>query len=98
MGTAINLHDEAYIIHWVRLAAETLSDRKTHFICNDIGKRGLPYEKQQMLMLELISKEPRPFVAYLESGLTHLRRAEVIGDGTKKSPYKAQWRNDYYIF
>ena len=74
MGTAINLHDEAYIIHWVRLAAETLSDRKTHFICNDIGKRGLPYEKQQMLMLELISKEPRPFVAYLESGLTHLRR------------------------
>ncbi len=91
----INLHEEANIIHWLRLAAETLSDHKTHFICNDIGKRGLSYEKQQMLMLELISKKPRPFVEYLESG--RLRRAEIVGNGTKKSPYKAQWRNDFYI-
>jgi hypothetical protein len=49
-------------------------------------------------MLELISREPRPFVEYLESGKTHLRRTEVIGDGTKKSPYRAQWRNDYYKY
>jgi hypothetical protein len=47
-------------------------------------------------MLELISREPRPFVEYLESGMTLLRRAEVVGEGTKKSPYRAEWRNDYY--
>lgn len=93
----INLHEEAQIIHWVRLAAEALSDGATHFICNDLQlKKRLSQEEQTFLMLELISREPRPFVEYLESGRTLLRRAEVVGDGTKKSPYKAQWRNDYY--
>ena len=92
----INLHDEAQVIHWVRLAAEALVSR-THFICNDLKlQKRLSHERQTFLMLELISREPRPFVEYLESGLTHLRRAEVVGDGTKKSPYKAVWRNDYY--
>lgn len=92
----INMNDEALYIHWVRQAAEALTDN-THFICNDLKlKKGLSHEKQTFLMLELISREPRPFVEYLESGKTHLRRAEVVGEGTKKSPYKAQWRNDYY--
>ena len=93
----INLHEEAQAIHWVRLAAEALSKGDTHFICNDLKlPKRLSQEKQTFLMLELISREPRPFVEYLESGCTLLRRAEVVGDGTKKSPYKAQWRNDYY--
>ena len=99
----INLHEEAQIVHWVRLAAEALSkgDRDngggTHFICNDLKlPKRLSQEKQVFLMLQLIAREPRPFVEYLESGCTLLRRAEVVGDGTKKSPYNAQWRNDYY--
>ena len=94
----INLHDEAFIIHWVRQAAEALTNN-THFICNDLKlPKRLSVEKQTCLMLELIAREPRPFVEYLESGCTHLRRAEVTGDGTKKSPYKAQWRDDYYKY
>lgn len=92
----INLHEEAFIIHWMRLAAEALTE-PTHFICNDLTlPKRLSAEQQTYLMLELIAREPRPFVEYLESGKQHLRRAEVVGDGTKKSPYKAQWREDYY--
>lgn len=92
----INLHEEAFIIHWVRLAAEALAE-PPHFICNDLTlKHRLSRERQTALMLDLIAREPRPFVEYLESGKQHLRRAEVVGDGTKKSPYKAQWREDYY--
>ena len=95
----IRLHEEAYLIHWIRVAAEALTDGTTHFICNDSRlRRPLTTERQASLMLELISREPRPFVEYLESSKTHLRRAEVVGDGTKKSPYKAQWRNDYYKY
>jgi hypothetical protein len=92
----VNLNEEAFIIHWVRQAAEVLTSQ-THFICNDLklAKR-LSHERQTFLMLELISREPRPFVEYLESGMTLLRRAEVVGEGTKKSPYRAEWRNDYY--
>ena len=94
----INLHDEAFIIHWVRQAAEALINN-THYICNDLKlPKRLSIEKQTCLMLELIAREPRPFVEYLESGCTHLRRAEITGDGTKKSPYKAQWRDDYYKY
>ena len=80
----------------MRLAAEALTE-PTHFICNDqtLPKR-LTHERQTFLMLDLIAREPRPFVEYLESGKQHLRRAEVVGDGTKKSPYKARWREDYY--
>ena len=97
MKKPINLHEEAFAVHWVRLAAEALSNGHTHFICNDLRlPRRLSLEKQTFLMLELISREPRPFVEYLESGCTHLRRVEVVGDGTKKSPFKAQWRDDYY--
>lgn len=95
----IRLREEAYLTHWIRLAAEALTDGSTHFICNDSQlKRPLTTERQAALMLELISREPRPFVEYLESGCLHLRRTEIIGDGTKKSPYKAQWRNDYYKY
>ena len=103
MEKPVNLHEEAFVIHWIRQAAEALTsgDRDngggTHFICNDLKlTKRLSRERQTFLMLELIAREPRPFVEYLESGKTHLRRAEVVGDGTKKSPYKAQWRNDYY--
>jgi len=98
MEKPVNLHEEAFVIHWIRQAAEALtSGGGTHFICNDLklAKR-LSRERQTFLMLELIAQEPRPFVEYLESGKTHLRRAEVVGVGTKKSPYKAQWRNDYF--
>lgn len=96
MERPINLHEEAQIIHWVRMAAETLAS-PTHFICNDLKlPKRLSQEKQTYLMLQLIARDPRPFVEYLESGRTILRRAEVIGDGTKKSPFKAQWREDYY--
>ena len=92
----INLHEEAFIIHWVRYAAEALVKGAGTF-CNELKLKKRPsVEKQTMLMLELISRESRPFVEYLESGCTLLRRAEVVGDGTKKSPYKGQWRNDYY--
>ena len=94
----INLHDEAFIIHWVRQAAEALTSN-THYICNDLKlKKRLSHEKQTFLILELIAREPRPFVEYLESGRIRLRRAEVTGDGTKKNPYKAQWRDDYYKY
>lgn len=94
----ISLHDEAFIIHWVRQAAEALTGN-THYICNDLKlKKRLSHEKQTFLILELIAREPRPFVEYLESGCTRLRRAEVTGDGTKKNPYKAQWRDDYYKY
>ena len=93
----ISLHEESFAIHWVRQAAEALSNGQQHYICNDLKlPKRLSQERQTFLMLELIAREPRPFVEYLESGCTHLRRAEVVGEGTKKSPYKAQWRNDYY--
>ena len=99
----INLHQEALVIHWVRQAAEALTagDRDngggTHFICNDLQlPKRISQEKQTFLMLQLIAREPRPFVEYLESGRTILRRAEVVGDGTKKSPFMARWRDDYY--
>ena len=93
----INLHEEAQAVHWIRLAAEALTKDETQFVCNDLKlTKRLSQEKQTFLMLQLIASEPRPFVEYLESGCTLLRRAEVVGDGTKKSPYKAQWRNDYY--
>lgn len=92
----INLHEEAQIVYWVRMAAEALV-LPTHFICNDLKlPKRLSQEKQVFLMLQLIAREPRPFVEYLESGRNTLRRAEVVGDGTKKSPFRAQWRNDYY--
>jgi hypothetical protein len=96
MEKPVNLHEEAFVIFWLRQAAEALTNN-THFICNDLklAKR-LSRERQTFRMLELIAREPRPFVEYLESGKTRLRRAEVVGDGTKKSPYLAQWRNDYY--
>lgn len=98
MEYPINLHDESFIIHWIKQAAEALTDVFTQFICNDLKlTKRLSRERQTFLMLELIAREPRPFVEYLESGRNHLRRAEVVGDGTKKSPYRAQWRNDYYI-
>lgn len=96
MNEPIRLHEEAFVIHWIRQAAEVLTGN-THFICNDMKlTKRLSHEQQIFLMLELIAREPRPFVEYLESGLIHLRRAEVTGDGTKKIPYRAQWRNDYY--
>lgn len=93
----VSLHAEAFVIHWVRQAAEALTDGSANFICNGHKlPRRLSPERQTTLMLELIAREPRPFVEWLESGRTHLRRAEVTGHGTKNSPYKAQWRNDYY--
>ncbi len=91
----VNLHEEAFVIHWVRQAAEALTEGCTFCNAHRLARRLSP-ERQKMLMLELIAREPRPFVEYLESGRTLLRRAEVTGDGTKKSPYKAQWRDDYY--
>lgn len=98
MEYPINLYDESFIIHWIKQAAEALTNGVTQFICNDLKlTKRLSRERQTFLMLELIAREPRPFVEYLESGRNHLRRAEVVGDGTKKSPYLAQWRNDYYI-
>lgn len=35
-------------------------------------------------MLELVAREPHPFVEYLDSGKNHLRRAEVFGDGVEE--------------
>ena len=94
----INLHNEAYLIQWMRQAAEALTSN-THYICNELKlKKRLSHEKQTFLILELIAREPRPFVEYLERGRIRLRRAEVTGDGTKKNPYKAQWRDDYYKY
>lgn len=91
----INLNEESQIIHWVRMAAEELTKRQ-HFICNGLKlPKRMSQEKQVLIMLQLIAREPRPFVEYLET--TRLRRAEVVGDGTKKSPYRAVWRGDYYI-
>ena len=93
----VSLQQEALAIHYVRLAAEVLRYSDVIFCNAHKLPKLLPIEKQTMLMLELISREPRPFVEYLESGCQRLRRAEIIGEGTKKSPYKGQWRNDYYL-
>ena len=91
----INLNEESQIIHWVRRAAEELT-KSQHFICNALKlPKRLSQEKQVFMMLELIAREPRPFVEYLET--TRLRRADVVGDGTKKNPYRAVWREDYFI-
>ena len=93
----INLNQEYLGIHWIRQAADALVKGDSHFICNDLKlPKKMSVAEQIFLMLKLIAQEPRPFVEYLESGRTILRRAEVVGNGTKKSPYKAQWRNDYY--
>ena len=94
----ISLTEENVIKNWVRLAAEVLSNQRTDFVCNELNlPKRIPVEKKIYLMLQLIAREPRPFVEYLTSGCTQLRRAEIVGDGTKKSPYKAQWKNDYYV-
>ena len=70
MEKPVNLHEEAFVIHWIRQAAEALTDN-THFICNDLKlTKRLSHERQTFLMLELIAREPRPFVEYLESGKT----------------------------
>lgn len=90
----INLAKETVAIHWVRRAAEELT-KGQHFVCNDLKlPKRLSQEKQVFLMLELIAREPRPFVEYLETA--RLRRAEVVGEGTKKSLFVARWREDYY--
>lgn len=92
----IRLHEEARLAQWLRMAAETMTTNM-HFFCNESKLKKRPsHEVQTFLMLELIAREPRPFVEYLTSGLTRLRRAELIGDGTKKSPYRGQWREDFY--
>ena len=97
MERPVNLLKEAFIAHWIRQAAEALTASGHHFICNDLKlARRLSRNQEVFLMLELIARDPRPFVEYLESGCAHLRRAEVIGDGTRKSPYQARWRKDYY--
>ena len=90
----INLAEETKAIHWVRRAAEELT-KSQHFVCNDLKlPKRLSREKEVFLMLELIAREPRPFVEFLET--MRLRRAEVVGEGTKKSPFVARWREDYY--
>ena len=91
-----NLNDEALVLHHVRLMAETLKETKDHF-CNTHKLTRRPTQQEQLqMMLELISREPRPMVEYLTSGLTRQRRAEIVGEGTKKNPYRGQWKNDYY--
>lgn len=96
MERPVNLHEEALLVHWIRQAAEALTSN-THFISNDLRQSPrLSHERQTFLMLELIARDPHPFVEYLESGCAYLRRAEVVGHGTREAPYRAQWRNDYY--
>lgn len=92
-----NLNDEALVMHHVRLMAETLAGAQIYF-CNVHKLSHKPTRGEQLqMMLELTSREPRPMVEYLMSGLTRQRRAEIVGEGTKKNPYRGQWRNDYYI-
>ena len=92
----VSLYYESIGVQYVQKVAQLLVENNP--ICNlrkleKLGKRITP-ERQTALMVELLSRNPRPAVDYLGSGL--LRRAEITGDGTKKSPYRAEWCDDYF--
>jgi hypothetical protein len=52
MNEPVRLHEEAFVIHWIRQTAEVLTGN-THFICNDMKlTKRLSHEQQTFLMLE----------------------------------------------
>lgn len=91
----VNLHNESIGAWYVQKIAEHIANFAQP-LCNAhrLTKR-ITREKQVQLYIELIAREPRPAVEGVSGG--RLRRAQIVGDGTKKSPYRAEWRNDYYI-
>lgn len=91
----VNLHDESIGVWYVQKIAEHIANFAQP-LCNAhrLSKR-ISREKQVQLYIELIAREPRHAIEGISGG--RLRRAQIVGDGTKKSPYRAEWRNDYYI-
>ena len=91
----VNLHNESIGVWYVQKIAEHIANFAQP-LCNAhrLTKR-ITREKQVQLYIELIAREPRPVVESVSGG--RLRRAQIVGDGTKKSPYRAEWCNDYYI-
>ena len=55
----------------------------------------LSLQKNIMLLVDLIYREPMPMVNYI-NGMGRLRRIVLQGDGTKKNPYKFIWSYGYY--
>lgn len=92
----VRLHDESIGWWYVQRVMQMLVENNP--ICNDekLRRQGkhLSREKLTQLMVELLSRDPRPAVEYTTS--CRLRRAEILGDGTRKSPFRAEWRNDYF--
>ena len=92
----VRLHDESIGVWYVQKVMTMLLENNP--ICNDVKLRRegkmLSREKLTQLIVELLVREPRPAVEYTTS--CRLRRAEVVGDGTKKSPFRAEWRDDYF--
>ena len=95
MEKPVTLHEESSGVWYVQKVADHIANF-TEPMCNAhrLQKR-ISREKQVQLYIELIAREPRPAVEGVSGG--RLRRAQIVGDGTKKSPYRAEWRNDYYI-
>ena len=92
----VRMHDESVGWWYVQKVMTMLLENNP--ICNDVklrreGKR-LSRERLTLLMVELLARDPRPAIEYTTS--CRLRRAEVVGDGTKKSPFRAEWREDYF--
>lgn len=89
-----NLHLESIGLRYTRQVMQMLTESKP--LCNTHQlKKPISREKEIALMVELIAREPRPAIDHA-SGWP-LRRAIVKGDGTKKSPYVAEWLDDFFI-
>ena len=77
----------AQVRHWVRLCfAEVIGLHDYHV--------SFKSDKNIALVCELMSRDPKPMLDYLAGG--PLRRFSLIGDGTKKNPYKYEWSEDYF--
>lgn len=64
------------------------------FLCNADRLR-IRREIAIRLETELLGRDPRPLVTHLLGG--PMRRAEIFGSGTKKDPWHAEWRDDYFL-
>lgn len=73
--------------HWVRLCFAE--------VCNLQGYHvKFKPQKNIALICELMSRDCKPMLDYLAGG--PLRRFKLIGNGTKKSPHRYEWADDYF--
>lgn len=91
----IRLHEHRIGCTAVRRFAEFITLNRVPPITNTC-KIKLSPEKQYMLMMKLIAKEPEPIVEYL-NGENSLRMIIIKGSGIKKDPYRCEWYDRFFL-